>query len=910
MTVHPGPGDDGDDDLVDDEAFEASGNAPGGIVVEGRGSDRALVTVEKKLPSKAFVFPLRRSVPFPELLMPVLVDGENAREVIAKAEAHGGHVLLLTLKNEDNPTDPAPDDLYDVGVLGTVRRTLKLPDGNASAMIQGVARVRVTRFARKKQPLVAAFEPMVEIPASGKRAEALIQTLRETLGKVGRIGDGFGEEFGTAVLNIENGDQLADFTGAYVLQDTSDKQRILSLSDVEARLEFALEKVVERLQIAELGQKIQDEIRRKTEEQQKKFFLREQLKIIRRELGEETDAREAELERLQNAIEEAGMPEHAAARAHEELTRLKTTPAESAEYSVLRNYLDWLTGLPWSKSSADRIDLDRAKEVLEEDHYGLDEVKERILEFLAVRKLQPKQAGSILCLSGPPGVGKTSLGRSIARATGREFWRFSLGGMRDEAEIKGHRRTYIGAMPGRILQGLKACGTNNPVLLLDEIDKLGKDVRGDPSSALLEVLDPEQNNSFLDHYLDLPFDLSRVMFLATANVLPQIPEPLRDRMEIIELPGYLLDEKVQIAKRHLLPKQIERHGLLKKHLSLSVPVLRRVVEGWTREAGVRGLEKQMMRLCRKAAAAVAARRKPPGALKREDLDKFLGPPRYEDEAERRTRVPGVVQGLAWTPLGGDVLHVEATSTKGKGNLQLTGSLGDVMSESAKIALTFLRSRAADFGIDPDVFQTTDLHVHFPAGAIPKDGPSAGITICCALISCLTGKVFPSDLAMTGELTLVGEVLPIGGVREKVLAAKRRGLARVILPVENKRDVDELLRKGQLAGNGLKFVFADVFDDVFAEAFGDGAKGRGRGTTRRVPARGSKSKPGRGKKAAEKGRSSKKPGGRKTSRKPSEASSPSRTSQTKAAKSGRRPSASSRGGKAGGSAGSQDARGRS
>ena len=468
------------------------------------------------------------------------------------------------------------------------------------------------------------------------------------------------------------------------------------------------------------------------------------------------------------------MPEAAEARAQEELSKLKTTPVESGEYSVVRNYLDWLTTLPWSKSTRDRADLKAAQKVLEDDHHGLEEVKERILEFLAVRKLKPAHAGSILCFVGPPGVGKTSLGRSIARAMRREFWRFSLGGMRDEAEIKGHRRTYIGAMPGRVMQGLKVCGTNNPVIMLDEIDKLGADFRGDPASALLEVLDPEQNNAFLDHYLDIPFDLSKVMFLATANVLPEIPEPLRDRMEVIELPGYLMSEKVQIALRHLLPKQFERHGIKKTNLSISEAVLKKIIHEYTREAGVRGMEKMLVRLCRKTAAALAARRKPPGRVKIDDLDRLLGLPRYGSDGERHVRVPGVVQGLAWTPYGGDVLFIEASKIKGKGDLMTTGSLGDVMSESVRIALTYLRSNHERFGLDLKVMRNSDFHVHFPAGAIPKDGPSAGIAIACALVSLLRGKRCPSDLAMTGELTLVGEVLPIGGVREKVLAARRLG----------------------------------------------------------------------------------------------------------------------------------------
>jgi ATP-dependent Lon protease len=505
--------------------------------------------------------------------------------------------------------------------------------------------------------------------------------------------------------------------------------------------------------------------------------------------------------------------------------RLKTTPVESAEYGVIRNYLDWLTGLPWSKSTDDVADMARAAAVLDEDHYGLQEVKDRILEFLAVRRLKPGHQGSILCFAGPPGVGKTSLGRSIARAMGRQFWRFSLGGMRDEAEIKGHRRTYVGAMPGRILQGLKACGSNNPVLLLDEVDKLGSDFRGDPSSALLEVLDPEQNHAFLDHYLDVTFDLSRVMFLATANVLPQIPEPLRDRMEIIELPGYLLEEKVQIGARHLLKKQLDRHGLVPSQLSIGPPVWKQVVQRYTREAGVRGLEKMIQRLCRKTALDVANGGVGPGRLSLVEMERMLGRARFKPEERRRSRQPGVVQGLAWTPVGGDVLYIEVTGSKGKGTLQLTGSLGEVMSESARLALSYLKSRAEHFGIDLQALDQQDTHLHFPAGAIPKDGPSAGITIATALLSFLRQEPAPSDLAMTGELTVVGEVLPIGGVREKVLAAKNFGLKRLILPQANEAEIAEL--KPDLI-EGLRFYYVDRYDEVAAIVFGKAAAPAGGG----------------------------------------------------------------------------------
>ncbi|MFO1051168.1 MAG: endopeptidase La [Planctomycetota bacterium] len=785
------------------------------IQVDAEGGKRAALTVDERVPTTLFVFPLRRSVPFPGLMMPVLLETQDARAIVQKAEAGNGHLLLLTQRDPDEER-PRTTSFHEVGVVGRILKVLQLPDGNASVMVQGRSRARVVKFVRKEPLLVAKVAEVVDVPSSEKRTEAAFRQLRESLRKIAEMNEQLGDDFATAVLNIETAAQLADFTGAYFLKDTADRQGILETADIGKRVERALALVLAELELAELGRSIEREIRQKTEKAQKEWFLREQMKIIRRELGEQVDAREAELQRLEKAVAEAGLPEGAAERAREELQKLRTTPVESAEYGVVRNYLDWLTALPWSKSSEDNEDLDAAGAVLDEDHYGLREVKDRILEFLAVRKLEPKHAGTILCLAGPPGVGKTSLGRSIARAMGRRFWRFSLGGMRDEAEIKGHRRTYVGALPGRILQGLKICGTHNPVIVLDEIDKLGSDFRGDPSSALLEVLDPEQNHAFLDHYLDVPFDLSKVMFIATANVLPQIPAPLLDRMDVVELPGYLLDEKVEIARRHILPKQVERHGLKRADLVIAPPVLRKLIHGYTREAGVRGLEKTVQKLCRKAATAVARGKPSIGKLAWDAVPSLLGPLRFTDDDIRKQLVPGVVKGLAWTPHGGDVLFIEAAGVPGGSGLTLTGSLGEVMSESVKIALSFVRAHAAELGIDESAFDKRGFHVHFPAGAIPKDGPSAGITITTALVSLLTQRKVPVDIAMTGELTLVGEVLPIGGVREKVLAAKRFGIRRVILPAENQRDVGEL--KPELI-KGLRFVYVETFADVAKAVFG-------------------------------------------------------------------------------------------
>ena len=802
-----------DGDPKDPQVVEETQNANPSVVVEAPTEDAGRVVVQQQVPDTMFAFPLRRAVPFPSLMMPLLLDSPQSREIVAKAEAHNGH-LFVVLQRDPEEESPTIDGLYEEGVIARVLKTLRLPDGNMSAMTQGLRRARRIKAVRQKPHLVVRVKEIVEIPAQGKKAESLARLLQQNLRKLAEMQDQLDPGFATTLLNVEEPSQLADFAGG-VVRTIEDRQRVLATADVEQRLQLVLELVMSEVELAEIDRKLQGEVRSKAEKAQKDYFLREQLKLIRRELGEEKDPRSAELQRIEEAIAKAKLPDAAKKRAEEELVRLKTTPNESAEYGVIRNYLDWIGSLPWSSSTNDDTDLAHAAQVLAEDHYGLEEVKDRILEFLAVRKLKPGHQGSILCLSGPPGVGKTSLGRSIARAMGRKFWRFSLGGMRDEAEIKGHRRTYVGAMPGRILQGLKACGSNNPVMLLDEVDKLGSDFRGDPSSALLEVLDPEQNHAFSDHYLDVPFDLSKVMFLATANVLSQIPEPLRDRMEVLEIPGYLLEEKVQIALRHILPKQLERHGLQKKNLSVPAAVMKRIVQEHTREAGVRGLDRVVQRLCRKAALDVAKGGPGPKQLSPQEAEKMLGKQKHRPDERRTQRIPGVVQGLAWTPFGGDVLYVEVTGSKGKGGLQTTGSLGDVMSESARLALSYLKSRADAFGIDLAAVAETDLHLHFPAGAIPKDGPSAGITIATAMLSFLTRRAANMDLAMTGELTVVGEVLPIGGVREKVLAAKNFGLSHVLLPFGNEPDVAEL--KADLV-KGLTFHYAKTFDDVVAVAF--------------------------------------------------------------------------------------------
>jgi len=791
-----------------------------------------LIRVEEATPSSLFVLPLRQAVPFPGILMPVQLSSDRARAIVAKAADQGGFLGLFARRSgtggggeqelggmaderldedEDDIEAPAPKELHRIGVVAKVLKQINLPDGRKAVMLQGLKRVRMIRAVRRRPFLILRVEDVPDIPPAGDRAEAQVRNLQTLVRGIVENSPQVGEEFLTAAMNFDYPGQMADFCAAYLIRNLGQRQAILEALDVGERLDLVVEALTRELTLLELGARIRDEIKQKVEKAQKEFFLREQIKIIRRELGEEVDSKEAEIRQLKERIEAAGLPDPVREKAEEELERMRVTPVESPEHTVLGNHLDWILALPWSVCSEDRRDLRGAKRVLEDDHFGLREVKERILEFLAVHKLKKGYGGSILCLSGPPGVGKTSLGRSIARAMGRKFWRFSLGGMRDEAEIKGHRRTYVGAMPGRILQGLRQCGTNNPVIMLDEVDKLGADFRGDPSSALLEVLDPEQNHAFLDHYLDLPFDLSKVFFIATANVLSMIPAPLRDRMEIIEIPGYLISEKVEIAARHLLAKQRAAHGLSAKDLHLGRPVLKAIVREYTREAGVRRLEQNISKICRKRALRVArGGRGKTRAIQVKDLPRYLGQPRFAGRTRRVIKRPGICQGLAWTPVGGELLYIEVGSWPGKGRILVTGSLGEVMKESVRIATDYLKGHADLFGLDLKRIQDEDLHVHFPAGAVPKDGPSAGITVASALLSLWLGRRCPKDLAMTGELTLVGEVLPIGGVREKVLAARHEGLRRILLPAANRADIREI--DPELVA-GMSFLFVEHFEEV-------------------------------------------------------------------------------------------------
>lgn len=792
---------------------------------------------EEALPSLLVIFPLHRSVPFPGLFMPVAADAGTETEIMEAALSQSRHVGLLLRTAAARDPEYKASEFARFGVVVEVHKRIRLPDGNSNYLCRGLRRFRVERFVRLGRVPVARVAYPEEVYPPGKESEALSRAVLHVAQRVAKHQPNLDETFSIAAANMDSAGALADFTAAYLLRDTAEKQRILELLDVRERLRAVDEGLTRELVTLELGDRIQTEIREKIEKQQKEFFLREQVKIIRRELGDEVEPQERDRTLFLRRLEEREYPEEVARKVREEADRLGSVPSMSPEYPVVRNYLEWLTELPWRVSSADRIDIGRAERILDRDHYGLKEVKERILEFLGVRKLRPDQPGPILCFVGPPGVGKTSLGMAIAEATGRKFDRMSLGGMRDEAEIKGHRRTYVGALPGRILHMLRRAGTNNPVIMLDEIDKVGKDFRGDPASALLEVLDPAQNSAFLDTYLDLPFDLSRVLFLTTANTTHTIPPPLLDRMEVLELPGYVTAEKVQIARRHLLPRQMSQHGLDGGRLRIGADVIRAVITSYTREAGVRGVEKALAALCRKRTLEIARGRRPRAEIRPADLERYLGPPRFQDDRLRLRPEVGVALGLSFTMYGGDVLEIESVRYAGAGRVAYTGSLGDIMVESCRIAHAYLRSHAEEFGIQRKSIERSDVHVHFPAGAVPKDGPSAGITIACSMISLLSGRRLHARLGMTGELTLTGEVLPVGGIREKVLTAKRRGIRTVILPAENERDVGQLDPEWT---RGLRFVYVRRMEEVAAAAFpplpratkgGAGALRRGEGARR-------------------------------------------------------------------------------
>jgi ATP-dependent Lon protease len=765
------------------------------------GRDEAL-----EIPSVLPILPLKDTVMFPQLPAPLLVGRPPSVQLIDEAVV-GRKLVGLVAQKDPALDEPRAADLYGIGTASVIMKMIKFPDGTLRVLTRGLERIRIKRTVQEKPYFLAEVESLRESADEGMQTDALAKNL---LAQVQRLLEALpiaSEEMGLAFMNVTHPGRLADLVGALLGLKLEQRQQILETLSVRERLQLVTRFINKEIEVIELGSKIQEQVQSEMDETQRKFLLRQQLKAIQKELGEEEEGA-AEMRELAEAIEAAGMPAEVRKEADRQLERLRGIPPASAEHSVIRTYLDWLTVLPWSKSTEDKLDIAEARRILDQDHHDLEKVKERILEYLAVRKRRRDLKGPILCFAGPPGTGKTSLGRSIARAMGRKFHRMSLGGVRDEAEIRGHRRTYVGALPGRILEGLRKAGSNNPVFMLDEVDKLGADFRGDPSAALLEVLDPEQNFSFTDHYLDLPFDLSRVMFITTANLLDPVPPPLRDRMEVLELPGYTEEEKLAIARGHLLPRQMAEHALTADDFSIDDDALRRIIREYTREAGVRNLERLAATLCRKAVRTIEEKSQRGVKVRAEDLDELLGPPPFILEVADRTQVPGVAVGLAWTPTGGDILFVEASSMPGDKGLTLTGSLGDVMKESARAALSYLRSRSRELGLADDFFDRRDLHVHVPSGAIPKDGPSAGVAICAALLSVLSGRPCRARLAMTGEITLRGKILPVGGIKEKVLAAARAGILEVVLPERNRKDLIEVPEEVRRA---LKFHFVDMID---------------------------------------------------------------------------------------------------
>ncbi len=766
-----------------------------------------------EIPKKIPLLPIRDIVVFPYMVLPLFVGREMSIKAIEVA-LEGNRMIFLTSQKDINVENPSPSDLYSVGTVGVIMRMLKLPDGRIKILVQGVARAKTVKVLQKEPFYQVEIKTFPDVPvAVNIETEALMRNVKEQIERLVSFGKVILPDIMVVIENVDDPGKLADLSIANMGLKVEQAQEILEITDPLQRIKRINEALGKEIELLSMQQKIQADVRGEIDKTQREYFLREQLKAIQRELGE-TDDRSEDIKELREKIKEAKMPEKAGKEAEKQLRRLERMHPDAAEASMTRTYIEWLVELPWSKATKDNLDLKAAQKVLEEDHYDLEKVKERIIEYLAVRKLKEKMKGPILCFVGPPGVGKTSLGKSIARALGREFVRISLGGVRDEAEIRGHRRTYVGALPGRIIQGIKTAGNNNPVFMLDEIDKIGADFRGDPSAALLEVLDPEQNNSFSDHYIGIPFDLSRVMFITTANMTDPIPSPLKDRMEIIRLSGYTEQEKLGIAKSYLVPRQLAEHGITDKQIIIPDKTMIQVVAQYTREAGVRNLEREIGHLCRKVARKVAEGEDELFTITPQNLHKYLGVPKFMPEVEREQDEIGVVTGLAWTETGGDILYIEATTMRGKGQLTLTGHLGDVMKESAHAALTYVRSRAEKLGIHPDVFAKTDVHIHVPAGAIPKDGPSAGVTMATALASVFTNSPVRRDVAMTGEVTLRGRVMPIGGLKEKTLAARRAGIKTVILPKENEKDLEDLpkyLRKD------MHFIFATTVDDVLAAA---------------------------------------------------------------------------------------------
>ncbi len=769
------------------------------------------------------VMPLRNTVLFPQQVIPLYIGRERSLRLLRELPA-GKKTIVVVAQKEGSVENPGVEDLFDVGTTASVMKILDMPDGSQSAIVQGGDRVRITQYVQTDPYFKASVEGIDEHYDPDLEVDAMSANLRTLFRELARVAEYITQEHISLLSNIQHPARLVDRAISMMQLSNAEKQEILEEQSVDERLRQATVIINREIQRQEIGEKIQTEVQEEISKSQREYFLREQMKAIKKELGEDDST--IEMKELEEKVANAGMPEEAHKVALKELDRLQRIPPSSPEYTVSRTYLDWLVELPWSKETEDRMDIEEAMRILDEDHYGLKRVKNRILEFLSVRKLKMEQdpdepiKGPILCFQGPPGTGKTSMGHSIARALGREFIRISLGGVRDEAEIRGHRRTYIGALPGRVIQGLKKAKTRNPVFMLDEVDKLGMDFRGDPSSALLEVLDPEQNFSFSDHYLEVPFDLSKVMFIATANWLDPIPGPLRDRMEMIDFPGYIEEEKIHIAKSYLIPKQIKEHGLDEEQIDFLDTAIGEIIGKYTYEAGVRNLERQIANVCRKVARERAEGNDKARRITRGSIEKLLGPPKRHGEIAERMVNPGIAIGLAYTAVGGDILFIEAMKMPGKGALKLTGKLGEVMKESAQAAYSYIRSNTKRFDIDPDFYKKWDIHVHIPAGAVPKDGPSAGVTLFSALVSLLSERLVKSNLGMTGEITLRGAVLPIGGVREKVMAANRAGLKTVILPKKNEGDLVELPERVK---KSMKFKFVDEICEVYDLALESGAK---------------------------------------------------------------------------------------
>ncbi len=759
------------------------------------------------------IMPLRNTVVFPNQVLPLAVGREKSLSLLHDLDEET-KVIGLVAQRDGRVEDPVHEDLYEWGTAGMILKKFKMPDGSEQVIVQGMYRFKIVNMVQKDPYYQAAVMQVEESYEEDVEVEALMNTIKNVFQKVVDHAPYLTNEHRVMILNTEDPSKLADLVAAQLNFNVSDKETVLEITDVKDRLKKVNYLLNKELQILELGSKIQSDVQGELNKTQRHYYLREQLKAIKKELGEYEDEN-TEVEELRERLANTKMTKEAREVAEKELNRLSKMSPMASEYTVTRTYLDWLMEMPWKKSTRDRLDIKKAEEILDQDHYGLEKVKKRILEYLAVRQLKSKMKGPILCFVGPPGVGKTSLGKSIARALNRKFSRMSLGGVRDEAEIRGHRRTYVGALPGRIIQEIKKVGSNNPVIMLDEIDKLGMDFRGDPSSALLEVLDPEQNHTFADHYLEVPFDLSKVIFIATANITDTIPPALKDRMETIEINGYIEEEKVNIAERYLIPKQLYNHGIDEDQLRITESAIHTVVNKYTREAGVRNLEREIASIVRGVAKEIVEGKIKKRRITSNNVYKYLGPERFYSEVAERVSRPGVATGLAWTPVGGDILFIEATKMKGKGGLSLTGKLGDVMKESASAALSYLRANAEQFGIDENFNETFDTHIHIPAGAIPKDGPSAGVTIFSALYSLYSGKCLKDNLAMTGEITLRGMVMPVGGIREKVIAARRAGIDSVILPEKNKKDVEEIPKKNI---ENLKFHYIKDVDDILKIAF--------------------------------------------------------------------------------------------